>query len=180
MQMNRSSCSRAWHLTLASATATSILTTYKDARLPYRSTPCVKPCYGHRIPGYHHTEDLHWHKPINSPSRTLGFLWRNLWYSQRELKQFAYFSLVRSWLKYASIAWNLYTVTNIEALEKIHRRGARFCWGNYKRDTSISRMLEELGWETLQVRHPNQRIHMMWWIVSSMVAIKSWRSPHHS
>ena len=61
--------------------------------------------------------------------------------------------------------------TDIDALERVQRRGARFVCGNYRREASVSKMLEELGWESLQERRLHQRLTMMSHIVGGRVAI---------
>ncbi len=156
-----------------------ILTMCKNVRLPVQIYSLCECALSHVPDTRYLEEDLHWHKHINSltanASRTLGFLRRNLRDCPRELKQLAYFSLVRSRLEYASVAWDPYmAVVDIDALERVQGRGARFVCGNYRRDSreaSVTKMLEELGWESLQERRLHQRLTMMSHIIGGRVAI---------
>ncbi len=110
-----------------------ILTTCKNVRLPVQIYSLCECALSHvpdtRYLGITIQEDLHWRKHINSltanASQTLGFLQRNLRDCCRELKQLAYFSLVRSWLEYMAV--------DIDALERVGR-GGRFVCGNYRRE----------------------------------------------
>ena len=49
--------------------------------------------------------------------------------------------------------------------------GARFVTNNYKRDSSVSAMIEELKWDPLDDRQHKSRVNMMNKIVSGRVAI---------
>ena len=59
-------------------------------------------------------------------NRTLAFLRRNLRISSTSLKTSAYNTLVRPTLEYACVAWDPYTQHNIDKLEMVQRRAARF------------------------------------------------------
>jgi hypothetical protein len=61
-------------------------------------------------------------------------------------------NLRRPNLEYAATAWDPYTKFNINKLEKCQRRAARFVIGYYSRESSVTSMLKELKWPTLQQR----------------------------
>ncbi len=64
-----------------------------------------------------------------------------------------YASLVHPILECASAEWDPHSKTNIKTLERIRRHAARFCKNNYYREPgSVTKLLHELGWETLQAR----------------------------
>ena len=58
------------------------------------------------------SEDLQWHEHVATTSakanKVLGFLRRNLRGCPKDLKQLAYFSLIRSKLEYACVVWDPY------------------------------------------------------------------------
>ena len=88
------------------------------------------------------SSDLSWNSHINNISakanRTIGFLRRNMHSYPKEVKASAYTTLVRPSIEYASSVWDLYTRNNIQQLEAIQRRAARFVYKNfYDREPGI-------------------------------------------
>ena len=69
--------------------------------------------------------------------------------------------------------WDPYLIKDKDILDKVHRRGAIFVCNNYRRDSSVTGMLESLGWDSLESRRCKSRINMMGKIVGSRVAINS-------
>jgi hypothetical protein len=76
-------------------------------------------------------------------------------------------------LEYAATVWDPYTKFNINKLEKCQRRAARFVIGDYSRESSVTSMLKELKWPTLQQRRTNTKVVMMYRIVHHLIAIPS-------
>ena len=64
----------------------------------------------------------------------------------------AYASLVRPIAEYASVAWSPHTAKDISAIESIQRRAARFVFNDYSRNSSVSAMLADLNWQSLEER----------------------------
>ena len=75
---------------------------------------------------------------------TLGFIRRNLGKCFQDVKDKAYKSLVRPHMESATAAWDPFTRKNIDELEKIQRRAARFVTGVYSRYQSVSKLIKEL------------------------------------
>ena len=76
-------------------------------------------------------QEISWDNHIDDitakASRTLGFLRRNLTISSIELREKAHLVFVRPLLdRYASDVWDPYTKRNIDKIEAIQRRAARF------------------------------------------------------
>jgi len=74
-------------------------------------------------------------------------------------------SMVRSILNYASIVWSPYTQKNIQALESVQRRSARFVFNNYSPYYSVSDMLTKLGWSSLAERRNEHRLIMLYKVI---------------
>ena len=64
-----------------------------------------------------------------------------------------------------------YFEKDIQRIEKIQRKAARFVKSDYQRTSSVTSMLKDLGWESLQQRRKINRLSMMYKIVNNQVAI---------
>ena len=59
-------------------------------------------------------------------TKILNFVRRNVYYCDPTAKATAYLSLVRPLLEYAAAAWDPYRLRDINCLEMVQRRAARF------------------------------------------------------
>ena len=64
-----------------------------------------------------------------------------------------------------------YTATNIQQLESVQRRAARFTMSRYRRTSSVGAMLEELNWEPLASRRRTARLVLFHKIHYGLVAV---------
>ena len=85
-------------------------------------------------------------RSVNTNTRSMffGVVRRNLHNCPRSVRETTYKSLVRPTLEYGSAAWDLYYEKDIQKLERIQRKTARFCAGNYSYYASVTEMLQEL------------------------------------
>ena len=113
--------------------------------------------------------NTHIDKITSKANSMLGFARRNLGSAPRKVKIQAYKSLVRPHVEYCSSVWDPHTNRNIQKIEAIQRRAARFITNNYSRESSVSAMLKEIQLPSLQDRRLNQRIIMMHKIVHNHV-----------
>ena len=67
--------------------------------------------------------------------------------------------------------WDQYTKSNINKLEMVQRRSARHVLNRYRSTSSVGEMLEQLEWETLEVRRKFARLSMLYKMVKSLVAV---------
>ena len=102
---------------------------------------------------------------------TLGFLRRNLRKCPSSLKETAYISLAHSTLEYAATIWDPHLSSDISSIEKIQRRAACFVKGDYNTFTSVTNILNELGWQRLEDRRRDLRLALMHKIVHGLVAV---------
>ena len=121
------------------------------------------------------TSDLNWGEHISNicgkANRTIGFLKRNLNIGASSVKQNAYKSLVRPILEYASSVWDPYHQTEINRLEMVQRRAARYISSSYGRGVSVDAIIKQLKWKPLTKRRKEARLSMFYKIVNEKVAI---------
>ena len=106
--------------------------------------------------GVNISRELQWSGHITSTTgkanSSLAFLRRNLKNCPQKLKEIAYISLVRSVLEYSSSIWDPYHAKDISSIERIQRRAARFVKSDYLTTSSVTAMINDLGWKDLAHR----------------------------
>jgi hypothetical protein len=94
--------------------------------------------------------------------------------------QGTYTSLVRPTIAYASSIWSPSKKDSINKVEAVQRRAARFATGDYQCTSSVTAMLQQLQWQTLQSRQAYAQIVMMYRIVYSLVDIPAEYHPNRT
>ncbi len=107
----------------------------------------------------------------NKANSTLAFLRRNLKSCPQPLKETAYKSMVRSVLEYSAAVWDPHYQKDIQALEKIQCRGARFVKQDYDYQSSVTKMLADLEWDSLTDRRLDLRLALMFKVVHGLIAV---------
>jgi hypothetical protein len=102
-------------------------------------------------------------------SKLLGMARRNFWNCPKHVRETVYKTMVRPKLEYACEAWDPHYKKEIKTLEKVQRKGARFCLQNYAPLASVTGMLDTLGWKTLEERRVESRLTMMYKISHNLV-----------
>ena len=122
---------------------------------------------------------LYWNQHINNISGTanklIGFLWRTMHICPQDLKSKAYTTLVRPNIEYCCSVWDPHHQKYINQLDMVQRRAARFVKNTlYRRSenpTSVTAMVEELGWDSLQNRRLHSRLTMFYRVTKGLVEI---------
>ena len=121
------------------------------------------------------SEDLKWSEHTNNitkkANQTLGFLKRNIRVHNKDLKSTAYKTLVRPQLEYASTVWSSHTDLDINKLESVQRRAARWVTRDYQYTSSLSKMRQDLNWRTLDQRRIDSRLVLLYKVTYDLVAI---------
>ena len=116
----------------------------------------------HPYLGVELSRDLCWSTHIDQISskanKMLGLLKRNLHSCSIRTKDIAYKSLIRPRLEYCSAVWDPRHKTDQDKLERVQHRAARFTLRDYSRESSVTKMLQELKWDTLKVRRSKARL----------------------
>jgi hypothetical protein len=120
----------------------------------------------HPYLGVELTSDMSWNKQINQIStkanRTLGLLRRNLSCCDKSTKSTAYSALVRPLLEYCHTIWDPHQQTSKDTIEKVQRRAARFIFNDYSRHSSVTSMLDQLEWDSLETRRTRARLQVIY------------------
>ena len=115
----------------------------------------------------------HIDKTVKKANKTLGFLKRNLKNAPEEVRETAYKSLVRPQVEYCASLWDPHTKEQTHKVEMTQRRAARFVLRRYHNTSSVSDMISQLGWETLQMRRVKMRLVLLYKATHRLIAVDS-------
>ena len=113
-------------------------------------------------------DNLKWNEHIagivKRANSTLGLLRRNLRFCPQKCRRTAYTSLIRSKLEYADVIWDPHDQQEINKLEKVQRRSARFICQDYRSRTPgcVTNMLADLNLPPLQERRKEHRLALFY------------------
>ena len=110
---------------------------------------------------------------VRKANSALGFVKRNLKSCPAQLKETAYISMVRSLLEYGGTVWDPHLKKDIAALESVQRRAARFVKHDYRSTSSVTAMLQDLGWKNLADRRKDLRLALLFKIVHGHVKVSA-------
>ena len=119
----------------------------------------------HKHLGIHYSSDGRWDKHIHSiiskVSTRLNIMRKLKFKLSRQALQIFYFSFIRPCLEYGNIVWCNISIGLSNELEQLNAEAARIVSGSTKL-VSISKMFNELGWETLEERRRYHRLIFMY------------------
>ena len=76
----------------------------------------------------------------------------------------------RTTVEFASCVWDPHERVDINKIEMVQRRGARFVKHQYHDRSSVTDILEDLKWKSLEKRRKESRLTMMYKLVKQQVA----------
>ena len=124
----------------------------------------VKPTDTAKYLGVELHNHLSWQKHIHNTARktdaTCAFLHRNMRGCLRDTRPQCYSTLIRPIMDYASTIWEPHTQKDMDCLEKTQRRSAVFVYQYFRRTSSVTNMMTQLGWESLAERHAKTKVTM--------------------
>jgi hypothetical protein len=98
---------------------------------------------------------------------TLSFLKRNINISNPKVKENAYKALVRSTMEYTCTTWDPYQQNNRHSLEMVQR----YVRNRYHNTSSVTEMLHQLQWTSLEARRRQARLVLLYKISNNLVKI---------
>ena len=69
--------------------------------------------------------------------------------------------------------WHPHKKSNKDKIEKVQRRAARFVSNNFRRKASVSEMLHDLGWQSLDGRRQDQRLVLFYKIINGIASVET-------
>ena len=63
--------------------------------------------------------------------------------------------------------------SNKDKIEKVQRRAARFVLNNFRRKASVSEMLHDLGWQSLDGQRQDQRLVLFRKIINGLASVET-------
>ena len=90
---------------------------------------------------------------------------------KQKVRETAYNTLVRPQLEYSAPVWDPSSKDKTHQLEKSPKRAARWTTSNYDTRSSVSAILNQLGWRTLEQRRKDARLCLFYKIVYGLVAV---------
>ena len=74
------------------------------------------------------------------------------------LNRYLLFAVLNKLYTDSSSVWDPYQVGQINAIEMVQRKAARFCLNRYQKMDSVSAMIQELNWNSLAERRKASRL----------------------
>ena len=108
---------------------------------------------------------------VSKANMSLGFLKGTLQIRSPDIKENAYFGLVRPQVEYASSVWDPYHTNQVHSIEMVQRRAARWVLNIYHNTSSVTDVLHHLGWQTLQQRRQYSRLVIFYKMFHGLVAV---------
>ena len=111
------------------------------------------------------TKNLSWsahiHNICGKAFKKLGFVKRIVGRSEEKVRERCYFALVRPHLEYACSVWDPAEKCCIKEIEKVQRKAIRFVKNCYDKSVSVTEMLKNAEWESLEKRRLTLRINLL-------------------
>ena len=110
---------------------------------------------------------------LSKSNASLAFLRRNLRACSRNIKEYCYKTSIRPIIEYATNIWAPHTTQDINRIEMLQRRAARFVCNKYNKNTSVTNLLYSLGWPSLETRRSYLKLSLTYKILNNLITIPS-------
>ena len=102
--------------------------------------------------------------PLAKPTKFSGLSKEISTSCSKDIKAKAYKALVRPHLEYAAAVTDPYQSKYIQMLDRFQRRAARFVVGDFRRKSSVTKLIQELEWESLAQRRKTARLCQFYFV----------------
>jgi hypothetical protein len=118
----------------------------------------------------------HIEEKCNNSTKVLNMLRRNLHFAPKSVKCKAYMACVRPILEYASSCWSPTSDKLNHSVEMVQHNAAKFVTNTYPRknhykEFSISRLIKQLQWDSLEHRRNQSKLTMAYKILNNKLII---------
>ena len=79
--------------------------------------------------------------------------------------------ILDNFIEYSSAVWDPHQQQDKQRLERIQRRAARYVTNRYHNTSSVSDMLDQLEWPSLESRRTNSRLTMMYKMTKNLANV---------
>lgn len=143
-------------------------------KILHESSP-VRDNWDCQIPGHHPTQQVVMDHismvPRQNPCASLHSCRRNISHCPERVKSQVYLSIVRPKLEYSASIWDSYTKKDIDCLESVQWKAARFAVGDFGHKSSVTSMIDKLNWLSLQHWRKSIKAILFYKAVSNEVEI---------
>ena len=114
----------------------------------------------------------HIEEKAKSSTTVLNMIRRNLYFAPSEVKAKAYMATVRPILEYGAVCWSPVSDKHKKTIETVQNNAAKFVRNYYPKkghydEYSISNVVKELGWTSLEERRNRARCTMVYKILNN-------------
>ena len=75
------------------------------------------------------------------------------------------------YLEYCASVWSPYTATGKQKIKMVQRRAARYATNRYHNTSSVTEMLQDLDWESLESRRVKIQLTLLFKVIQDLVDI---------
>ena len=108
---------------------------------------------------------------IGQVTSALAFFRRNFGQCSRDVKIKCYLTYIHPIIEYAAIIWSPYLLTKIHQIEMVQRKAVRFVFNDYSRHSSVTDMLNQINWQSLEKRRDDLNLLMFYKIINQYVDV---------
>ena len=108
---------------------------------------------------------------IGHATSALAFFQRNIGQCSHDVKIKCYLTYIHLIIEYAAVIWSPHLQNNIYQIEMVQRKAARFVFNDHSRHSSVTDMLNQLNWQSLEKRRDDLTLLMLYKIINQHIDV---------